>query len=166
MKLSTVPFSLALIASLVMLACGQEPKNATDPAQPENPQTDVPAGMDVDKTTGEVRPAIDQDQMQEMMFNLLKGKWQHATTPGQSLEFADGKVRRIVGGNVVSEAPVTVDPTCQTGGCAKELGWCFIEKTAAGDQCNVVVRCDMRTLQFRKAGAPTSGDHVYNKVEN
>lgn len=169
MKMPTMYKAFAFVAALIFMSCGNEAPEAAGQAdktgQPtESVTADAPASSNIDQTTGEARPAFNDAEVQAMMFNLLKGKWQSPNNPGQVVEFVDNKIRRIVGGNVASEASITIDGKCQNSICGKEVGWCFVEKSAAGEQCNVVLQCDMRNLHFRAIGS-TAGDQVYNKME-
>ena len=178
-------FHLILFLSVLsMAACQNEPAGQGAPAEKtvadktadnknvaEKPAaqtaqvpSDLQSGSDLDvsETSGFSKP----EQKIPGLAKLLNGKWRMASDQAILLQFVDGKyLRKYKNGKLTSELEFTIDPSCQSTGCAKEngkitYGWCI--KTQ-NNQCLVVKRIDARNLTFHTFGKKDS--QTFNKVE-
>lgn len=98
------------------------------------------------------------------LLDVLQGKWQSEQDPNSRLEIAGNKMRHIVNGVLQVENIIEIDAKCQNNTCKQEGsdtsdGWCFVEKRqpdASNEQCNVVLKCDKQSLQYRTIGGLTN----------
>lgn len=94
------------------------------------------------------------------LLKLLQGKWQSETDSVYQLEIIDSLVLHRYAGQVQLQASIEIDAACSNSACVAEGlpndGWCFIEKSSAGAQCMLILKCDEKMLEMRALGAANS----------
>ena len=67
-------------------------------------------------------------------------------------------MRHYTSGKMNGESEIEIDGNCLTTACKVDSietdnGWCFVEKGQLDAQCNLVLKCDKKALQYRVLGA-------------
>ncbi len=92
------------------------------------------------------------------LLAVLQGKWQNETDSTDVLEIADTKMHHFNNGKFSFASDIEIDGKgksipCQVDTLDTQNGWCFVEKGQYDVQCNIVLRCDGKVLQYRALGA-------------
>lgn len=92
------------------------------------------------------------------LLQTLQGKWQSEQDSTNLIEITGEKMTHYNSGQVSLESVIEIDGNCLTNACKADSldtpsGWCFIEKGQYDAQCNLVLKCDKQTLQYRPLGA-------------
>ena len=132
---------LSVLVALLLFACKQTPKQ----------QSPADAATNTLDTTNSKADSND-------LLDALQGKWQSEQDATYLLEISGNKMRHFNGGKLTAEMDIEVDSRCETTACVIDsvtvvTGWCFVEKGQFDAQCNMVVKCDSVTLQYKSLGA-------------
>jgi hypothetical protein len=134
---------LALLLTALGQACGGD-KTGSD--------TTASTGVDT------ANPKPDGNDLLE----VLQGRWRSTNDSTYVLEISGKTLRHINGGELTVETEIEIDSQCQNAVCNAAAsggdGWCFIEKSRDGNQCNFVLKADNRVLQYNAIGAAGGGD--------
>jgi hypothetical protein len=128
------------VVALLVCACTNSKETGTKPPKiAEITQTTGPDASDLLKT--------------------LQGHWQNTEEQGYEIEILDTQMRHIRNGQTTAETQIVMDGACSLQKCAIDStllidGWCFIEKGANGEQCNIVITCDKSTLKYAPINTP------------
>ncbi|MEI6409472.1 MAG: hypothetical protein WCR52_08820 [Bacteroidota bacterium] len=92
------------------------------------------------------------------LLETLQGRWQSLTDSTYVLEFLGTKMIHFNNGTQSAETEIEVNADCKSTACTvpegtQADGWCFIEKDQNGAQCNIVVKCDRKVLQYSAVGS-------------
>lgn len=92
------------------------------------------------------------------LLDALQGKWQSEQDSTYLIDIVGNKMKHFNGGALTMETEIEVDANCLNEACKQEGsdladGWCFIEKSQSGTQCNRILKCDKYRLQFHAVGA-------------
>ncbi len=132
---------LSVLVALLLFACKQNPKQ-------QNPTDAATNTLDTTNSKADSNDLLD----------ALQGKWQSEQDITYMIEIVGNKMRHVNGGKLTVETDIEVDSRCETTACLVDsirvvTGWCFVEKGQFDAQCNMVVKCDSSTLQYRPVGA-------------
>jgi hypothetical protein len=127
--------------ALFLFACKQNP-------QQQNPAGAATSALDTTNSKADSNDLLD----------ALQGQWQSEQDATYVLEITGSKMRHLNGGKLTVETDIEVDSQCETMPCVVDsitvvTGWCFVEKGPSDAQCNMVVKCDSVTLQYKSLGA-------------
>ena len=92
------------------------------------------------------------------LLQTLQGKWQSEQDSTYQLEILGDKMSHYNAGRLSLESQIEIDGNCLSNACKVDSietanGWCFVEKGQYDAQCNLVLKCDKQTLQYRALGA-------------
>lgn len=92
------------------------------------------------------------------LLETLQGRWQSLTDSTYILEFQGIKMIHLNNGSVTAEMEIEVSYDCKSTACTvpegtQADGWCFIEKDKNTTQCNVVLKCDHKVLEYSTVGS-------------
>lgn len=143
-----------LFAILALLVAGSSCRNNSTPFKQENTVAKI-------DTTLAVIPDP-QD-----LLEILRGNWQSESNPADQIFISDSLLTHVYNGQAQQKNIIEIDATCAALSCAvgdqPEDGWCIVEKTPAGDQCLLVLKCDKKTLQIRSLSGAKS-ELVFKKL--
>ncbi len=90
------------------------------------------------------------------LLDLLRGRWQSEEDAAYVLDIRNSYMKRMLGSQVLEESELQAFSNCDSIPCTTgepaASGWCFTEKSANGEQCNRVLKCDNALLQFETVG--------------
>ena len=168
-------FTFLLFISL-FAACGNEPKTEANEATESETtgQTDTGGKGGAadgqpsdDQMAGGQATEIDPSflAMQEEQFTkILQGRWQSSGDAEYAIEIKGNKIWHIRSGKQASELTFEIDTNCSKAECKGGMGWCFIEKTKTGTQCNAILRVDQKYLQYKVLGT-TDAVQSFQKID-
>lgn len=91
------------------------------------------------------------------LLEILHGTWQSKSDPTYRISIVDDQISHWYNGQLKQTDTVEIDASCAAVSCSAEGrpedGWCFIEKSSAGDQCMLVLHCNGKTLQIKALGS-------------
>lgn len=111
-----------------------------------------PDSAGVDTSLVKSGPANDE------LLETLQGRWQSLSDSTYVLEIRGNKMVHFNNGTQSAETEIEVNADCKSTACTvpegtQADGWCFIEKDQSSAQCNIVVKCDRKVLEYSAVGS-------------
>jgi hypothetical protein len=120
------------------------------------------------ENTGADTSLVKSGPANDELLETLQGRWQSLTDSTYVLEVRGNKMVHFNNGTQSAETEIEVDADCKSTACTvpegtQADGWCFIEKDQNSAQCNVVVKCDRKVLEYSTVGS-TGGTLSFKRL--